>query len=191
VRGVNLGYKLYMASPEWRAKRKQKLQQVGYRCQGCGSDERLQAHHLTYERFGHERLTDLQVLCHLCHAREHGRSPDVGPIAGLTTKDHVRRGVGPALLRSQRDVVDAVAIEKMATEVEAFAGTMGNMRARKKVQLAVRCLEAAARHLLPTEEEAPHVPLTKLDIESMTDSEFDALNAEADHVVAVALETAA
>jgi hypothetical protein len=90
MRGPSLGYAIYMHSPEWRATRKLKLQQVGFRCQGCGSDERLQAHHLTYERFGHERMEDLQVLCHICHAAEHGMTPDVGPIAGPTTKQMSR-----------------------------------------------------------------------------------------------------
>lgn len=153
------GRKTYMASPEWKAKRKEKLQEVGQRCQGCSSDERLEVHHLTYERLGHERLEDLMVLCHTCHAAEHGHTPDAGPVAGLTAEDHVRRGIGPELLRSQRDALQAAVLEKMATETEAFARTMENPRARKKVLLAVRCLRGAARHLAPTEDEASVVSL--------------------------------
>jgi hypothetical protein len=182
------GRETYMASPEWKAVRKQKLAEVGHRCQGCDGTKRLEVHHLTYERLGHERMEDLMVLCHFCHAVEHGHTPDIGPVAGLTAEDHVRRGIGPELLRSQRDAVQAVAVERMATEAEEFARTMENQRARKKVVFAVRCLKAAARHLAPTEEKAP---LTERDIESMSVAEFDVLNAGADHMAAVSLGSAA
>lgn len=39
----------------------------GY-CERCGDrTRRLEVHHLTYERFGRELLTDLQGLCEPCH----------------------------------------------------------------------------------------------------------------------------
>ena len=37
----------------------------------CGETERLQLHHLTYERVGAERLDDLTPLCANCHAMIH------------------------------------------------------------------------------------------------------------------------
>lgn len=132
MRGQSLGYKLYMASPEWHDLRKQKLQQVGYRCQGCGSDERLQAHHLTYERFGHERLTDLMVLCHLCHAREHGLTPDVGPVAGLTVRE-LSKAVREREAREDRQA-NAMLAAYLARVLEefssAFEGETGAVRKR-------------------------------------------------------------
>ena len=44
-------------------------------------------HHLTYERAGFDRPTDLQTLCHFCHCLEHGRAATIGalPAAG---KEH-------------------------------------------------------------------------------------------------------
>lgn len=80
------GYQKYLDSPEWAERRKYKLEQTGHRCQGCGDDERLEVHHLSYQRFGHERPEELMVLCHLCHMHEHGRTPNIGPIAGRTLK---------------------------------------------------------------------------------------------------------
>ncbi len=75
---------------------------VGPRCQACGGAERLEVHHLTYERLGYERLTDLMVLCHACHAEAHGQIPALGgPVTGLTVEDHVRRGMSPELLCCQ------------------------------------------------------------------------------------------
>lgn len=75
------GYTAYMRSPEWEERRQERLALDGRRCTGCGSDgsdSRLEVHHLTYERFGCERLEDLMTLCHFCHCREHGNTPTVG-----------------------------------------------------------------------------------------------------------------
>jgi hypothetical protein len=63
-------YEEYMRSPQWRRKRKQRLKLDGYACQKCGKtskEYRLEVHHLTYDRLGHERMEDLQSLCVLCH----------------------------------------------------------------------------------------------------------------------------
>jgi 5-methylcytosine-specific restriction endonuclease McrA len=67
-------YRDYLRTPEWRSRRKWKLQQAGYRCQAtaCGSRTRLQVHHLTYARRGEEALSDLMVLCDDCHRQVHG-----------------------------------------------------------------------------------------------------------------------
>lgn len=60
-------YLAYINSKSWYAKRDLVLRKAGYRCWWCGSIWRLQVHHLTYERLGNERLTDLMVLCEGCH----------------------------------------------------------------------------------------------------------------------------
>jgi 5-methylcytosine-specific restriction endonuclease McrA len=55
--------------------RAQVLQRDGYCCRQCRARGRLDAHHLTYERFGHEQLSDCITLCRACHDRAHGRVP--------------------------------------------------------------------------------------------------------------------
>jgi len=63
-------YSEYLRSPKWSLKRKQALAQAGEKCERCGQSKwtvRLEVHHLTYERLGHEDLNDLQVLCKECH----------------------------------------------------------------------------------------------------------------------------
>lgn len=42
-------------------------------CEKCMRDNRLQIHHVTYKRLGHERLSDLQVVCFRCHRQGSGR----------------------------------------------------------------------------------------------------------------------
>lgn len=70
-------YRQYLESKQWKAKRKRKLNQVGWCCESCGVAHQkgviLDVHHLTYERVTRERLSDLQVLCRPCHARRHGK----------------------------------------------------------------------------------------------------------------------
>jgi hypothetical protein len=39
----------------------------------------LDVHHLTYVRFGHERLEDLLTLCRPCHDAAHDRVPVSAP----------------------------------------------------------------------------------------------------------------
>lgn len=66
-------YNEYLRSDDWKHLRKIKLQFAEYRCERCGGTDKLQVHHLTYDRFGRENLTDLQVLCKTCHEDAHGR----------------------------------------------------------------------------------------------------------------------
>jgi 5-methylcytosine-specific restriction endonuclease McrA len=67
-------YRSYLASTAWQSKRQQRLQWDRYRCQGCGTSKRLDVHHRTYARLGHEYLADLQTLCRPCHDRVHAKS---------------------------------------------------------------------------------------------------------------------
>ena len=66
-------YNDYMRSEDWKHVRRLKLEFAGNRCEKCGATDELHVHHLTYDRFGHENLTDLQVLCRDCHETVHGR----------------------------------------------------------------------------------------------------------------------
>lgn len=64
-------YKAYLRSPEWKALRRRVFARDDRKCQRCGTRKRLVAHHLTYVRFGHERLADLLTLCSGCHDHFH------------------------------------------------------------------------------------------------------------------------
>lgn len=76
-------YDAFMRSPAWRALRIAVLTRAGFRCERfvfttppfgvrCPATTTLQAHHLTYARFGgQERLSDLQCLCRTCHRALH------------------------------------------------------------------------------------------------------------------------
>jgi hypothetical protein len=66
----NPEYMAYLKSPEWAAKRTAALASNGGRCQRCPSPA-VVAHHLTYERAGHELPDDLVALCAPCHRRAH------------------------------------------------------------------------------------------------------------------------
>jgi hypothetical protein len=63
-------YRVYLLSPEWRAKRQKRLTLDGWRCQamltGC-LVEATEVHHLTYVHCGNEAMFDLQSVCRVCH----------------------------------------------------------------------------------------------------------------------------
>ena len=65
-------YNRYLKSTAWKAKRAQVIFRDGKRCRCCGRGGKgLEAHHLTYARFGNECLNDLITLCPACHAAAH------------------------------------------------------------------------------------------------------------------------
>ena len=63
-------YNEYISSRNWKIKRKQALERAGYECQVCGVSRwsaKLEVHHKNYDRFGHEDIADLLVVCPKCH----------------------------------------------------------------------------------------------------------------------------
>lgn len=70
-----MSYKQYLQSEHWKELRETKLMESNGRCQKCKRTSNLQVHHLTYDRKGCERLSDLMVLCERCHEKEHKLFP--------------------------------------------------------------------------------------------------------------------
>jgi hypothetical protein len=64
-------YHAYLKSPDWKAKRDDRVKAAGGRCQVCNARQNLECHHRTYERIGHELPEDLIVLCDGCHGLFH------------------------------------------------------------------------------------------------------------------------
>jgi phage terminase large subunit GpA-like protein len=67
-------YIAYIKSPQWKEKRLRALKTWGNVCQMCGSSNRIEVHHKTYDRLGKELMTDLMIVCHSCHEKIHERS---------------------------------------------------------------------------------------------------------------------
>jgi leucyl-tRNA synthetase len=64
----HFAYARYIRSPEWRKLCRLVKERAKNRCERCIPGEylggsRLTVHHLTYDRFMNETLTDLQLLC--------------------------------------------------------------------------------------------------------------------------------
>ena len=75
---LSFEYKLYMQSAPWRILSDMVKQRAGYTCEICsavgkkiGGFATLHVHHLTYERFGEEDMSDLVCLCSNCHRKVH------------------------------------------------------------------------------------------------------------------------
>jgi hypothetical protein len=71
VPDLNRKYTDYINSDAWQKFRARVKKARKNRCERCGADGNkviLQVHHLTYERLGHERLKDVELLCvRPCH----------------------------------------------------------------------------------------------------------------------------
>jgi hypothetical protein len=60
---------VYLASTEWKMRRKRVLDRCHYVCEGCGTQSACEVHHLTYDHWKHEFLFELVGLCRACHQR--------------------------------------------------------------------------------------------------------------------------
>lgn len=68
---TGIDYDTYIRSQSWRIRADAAKRRAGGRCQVCNGADRLNAHHRTYERIGHEQDDDLIVLCEDCHTLFH------------------------------------------------------------------------------------------------------------------------
>lgn len=61
-------YNSYIKGPRWAAKREAWFNAFGKFCRACGTMYGpIQLHHMTYDRLGRERMSDLIALCSKCH----------------------------------------------------------------------------------------------------------------------------
>ena len=74
-------YRRVLASGRWARVKRDVIARAGGRCERCGRDfgrrwrARPTVHHLHYRTLGRESLDDVEALCNLCHAQEHGTVP--------------------------------------------------------------------------------------------------------------------
>jgi 5-methylcytosine-specific restriction endonuclease McrA len=68
-------YQIYIASPNWKQKREQRLRLDRYECVACGETENLHVHHKYpkgYFNIPDEHVNDdLKTFCELCHMALH------------------------------------------------------------------------------------------------------------------------
>lgn len=97
-------YHKYLKSPQWAAKRELYFSRFGRYCKACGTAYGpIQLHHMTYDRLGRERLSDLVALCSKCHRevetlyRRAGRSDRI-----LITLTYIKQRRGKSKLWNGR-----------------------------------------------------------------------------------------
>jgi len=61
-------------------------------CQACRSEERLIIHHVSYKRYGREKLSDLRLLCRDCHDEFHKQFKGSDPYLREMTALFIKRG---------------------------------------------------------------------------------------------------
>lgn len=66
-------YEAYLASELWAQRRSATIRAAKGVCQCCEHFPATQVHHITYERIGNERASDLMAVCTFCHELLHGK----------------------------------------------------------------------------------------------------------------------
>ena len=69
---MNETYSLYLRSARWKTLRFKRISESKFKCESCRSTEKLEAHHLTYDRIFREQMDDLMTLCAYCHDKAEG-----------------------------------------------------------------------------------------------------------------------
>ena len=89
-REKEIDYQQYLASREWRAKRKEVIELADGICKRCASRPIENVHHITYANIGQESLSDLLGVCRPCHeylAAERNDDPALEIIHRIIEKD--------------------------------------------------------------------------------------------------------
>lgn len=63
----------YLRTETWKRKRQQVIAREGGTCQGCRVARGENVHHLNYDRWKNELLTDLVLYCRACHEHSHNK----------------------------------------------------------------------------------------------------------------------
>lgn len=66
-----MDYDEYLKSPHWIEIREKRKEIDNHKCVLCEAVDNLNVHHITYDRLGYERISDLITLCSNCHTKVH------------------------------------------------------------------------------------------------------------------------
>jgi len=87
-------HRVYIDSPEWKARRKLYFEAHPERCAACGLTSQIHLHHRTYARMGKEKDKDLVPLCSIHHGLVHDRHKANGGTLSEAT-NHVIAHINP------------------------------------------------------------------------------------------------
>lgn len=129
---MKASYAAYLASPDWKKKRAQKLNRSGgkkRRCSICGATENLDIHHLIYrKRLEEAKQDDLRILCRHCHDTAHElirsgairfRSESIAHRFGVT-QAAVRKHLGLSARPTFEPATEKPRIEEPSETVDKF-----------------------------------------------------------------------
>jgi 5-methylcytosine-specific restriction endonuclease McrA len=66
-------HQVYLETEGWLRLRRKVMKRCAGLCEACGRVPAVEVHHLTYEHWRKERLSELQGLCRKCHRAKHGK----------------------------------------------------------------------------------------------------------------------
>jgi|SRR5215475_245150 len=72
-----MNYQEYLCSRDWSLKKNAVHERAGELCERCLWRKGVAVHHKTYEHIYNERLEDLELLCDVCHAYQHGKEHEI------------------------------------------------------------------------------------------------------------------
>lgn len=129
VAKLGISYQEYLQSRHWKRTRAVVVRAYDKKCAQCESKKEIQVHHLTYERLGDEKFTDLLPLCRVCHLRHHNSGRDDKVLSRYLKRGAFRR----------------VKLLEEITHSRKLVGHLKNPLVKRKVLLSQEFLEEAGQ----------------------------------------------
>lgn len=117
-------YSEYLKSKHWKQFRKIASEKLEKKCP-CGSVDRLDLHHMTYENLGREKLEDVVWLCRSCHDCLHRDDPAGGLFA--PERSVPVRPKDDGVERRRRDHAERIRVVEVARRKAKKAGDVKRM----------------------------------------------------------------
>lgn len=118
-------YGEYLQSDEWKATRTKIRRRARGWCERCHVRRRVDVHHLSYERLGHERPSDLIAVCGWCHQFLHGQiSTDPAGMAFSKAEIKIARW----MQRREESGIEPYDAERDPEDWRVVAGMLSVMR---------------------------------------------------------------
>jgi hypothetical protein len=103
---IRMSYQAYINSPIWRKKVEEYFSRHRRRCWLCGTTDKIQLHHQTYENMGREEDSDLLPVCETHHRAIHEYHRQYGGVladASVALKRILRGAETPPAPRTKRE----------------------------------------------------------------------------------------
>ena len=139
----------YLRSGKWKKKRIEALDYHGAACASCGANDNLHVHHVSYENWGNEKMTDLIPLCEYHHGLVHKLIEEL--------RERYRKNPTYSWLKASNEAIETIKSKKYKQKPKAKKKkvkrpkklTRAQKKKLKKLQKGIGCAKGSNLKYIP------------------------------------------